>query len=468
MTFKKKNISFVSQKLLCTSCGICAGACPTGAIQMTLNKFGIYVPVIDEKLCTNCRLCVQSCPGHRFDYLHHYNRLHGKIPEHVALGNYLGAYIGYATDEEVLRLSQSGGFVSAILIHCIEKGFIDGAIVTRWRQDDPFRPETYIARTREEILEAVGSKYNPIPAGQILGRLLNESGKFAFVGTSCQIQGMRKAEEVYPNLADKIGLYIGLHCLGVFTYHFHDQILHKLHLNRKNVKYFRHRDKAWRGWPCDMRLKDNNNNEYNLDANKSRLWPRPFFTNWRCQLCFDKANEFSDVSCGDCRIWGEHQIFKKQGYDLKHGVSEIVIRTERARKIILDAIQERKFIFRTTDADSVASSIGVSGKKLGLGRFKHVGKLFKVGIPQYKVQFSSPCVEHSLKWRLLSPWAFLHSAAYFIFFWMLSYPLARWMMKRVPHRVLGWLDLKSRKQVDWSAMASNPKITVICEHDHNK
>jgi len=405
MKSKRLNVNFVVKQHLCTSCGTCAGVCGVNAIEMRINRFGIYVPFIDDDLCNHCSLCVTVCPGCGFDYVKQYTRLHGSIPEHVALGACLGAYAGYTTDEEILRISQSGGFISTLLLFCLERELIDGAVVTRWLENSPLEPQTYIARNRQEILAAVGSKYNPIPTSEIIKKILKESGRFAFVGTPCQIQGMRKAEEVLPKLTEKIALYIGLHCLGVFTYHFHDQILYKCGIQRENLVYFRYRDKVWRGWPCDMLLKDKHGRTCNFDAKNSRIWPRPYFTNWRCLNCFDKANEFSDISCGDCRISHEHVFFEKQGFDIKNGLSEFVIRTERGNRVVSQAIEEGKLIVRRVDADSVADSIGVAGKKIGLNTFSRVAKIFRAGVPEYGVRFDQPQLRRSWKWKFLKIWS---------------------------------------------------------------
>ncbi len=207
------DISFVVAEHLCHSCGTCAGVCGNHAIEMHLSSFGVYVPVINEELCTHCGLCVRVCPGYGFDYHKQYCRIHGSLPEHAILGAYLSGYVGYTTDREVLHRSQSGGFVSTLLIQCIEKGLADGAIVTRWRQDSPLEPESYIAKEREQILAATGSKYNPVPASRMIRNILNEPGRFVFVGTPCQIHGMRKAEEDFPELSEKIFLYSGLSML---------------------------------------------------------------------------------------------------------------------------------------------------------------------------------------------------------------------------------------------------------------
>ncbi len=44
-------------KVGCIACGMCAKACPNGAIIMENN-----LPVIDYSKCTGCKICVQKCP----------------------------------------------------------------------------------------------------------------------------------------------------------------------------------------------------------------------------------------------------------------------------------------------------------------------------------------------------------------------------------------------------------------------
>ena len=59
---KVNNISITLKSDLCTGCGICEGACPTGAISTIVEK-GNFRPTVNKEKCTNCGRCVKACPG---------------------------------------------------------------------------------------------------------------------------------------------------------------------------------------------------------------------------------------------------------------------------------------------------------------------------------------------------------------------------------------------------------------------
>lgn len=441
------SVRLVTDKLLCTSCGACAGACPQRAILMRLNPYGIYQPDIDATRCNNCGLCLQICPGLGFDYLAYNKRIFDRLPENAALGNYRNCYSGRASELEVLKATQSGGFVSTLLNFALATGSCDGAVVTRWQQERPFEPEVLIAKTAAEVITAAGSKYNPVPVAAVLKDILEQDGTVIFVGLPCQIQALRKAETIIPQLKKKICLYIGLHCLKVFNYHYHAQILFKLKLKRAEVSYFRFRDKAWRGWPCDMRLIAKNGTVYDLPGPFSRLWARSYFSSWRCHLCFDKLNEFSDISCGDCRIprqYGQESMKNAQYKDL--GLSDVIVRTERGAAIFDQLLQRKLFRAEKSEAQELARSTAVAEKKLGINDFEAFTRICGLGFPEYGVRFRR-VRQLSLLDRVLKPYSILASAHYYICHVWSRYRWFRQILKLTPHRLLKATEILIKRPV---------------------
>ena len=48
-----------AKPMVCTQCGLCAKACPSGAITQNA-KTGVYM--INKKNCVSCGKCVEACP----------------------------------------------------------------------------------------------------------------------------------------------------------------------------------------------------------------------------------------------------------------------------------------------------------------------------------------------------------------------------------------------------------------------
>lgn len=434
-------VKFVVDRHLCTCCGTCGGVCPQKAIEMKINKSGMFVPVIDTGKCISCGMCVKACPGFEFDYGYFHHRINKGVPDNIALGHCIDTYSGYAKDEEILQLSQSGGFISTFLINGLKEKLFDGAVVTHCRKNDPFIPSTHIACNRSEVLEAAGSKYNPVPVNIVIPELLRSKGVFAFVGTPCQIQGMRKAEELIPELKAKIAIYLGLHCLKVFNYHYHDYLLYKVRLRREDIVSFRLRDKSWRGWPCDMRMISENGRITNLDGAVSRLSARSYFSNWRCQLCFDKFNEFSDISCGDCRIsaqYGEQKL--EDVYYRYPGQSDIVIRTERGKSLFQRIVHKGNFVLKESNKEELVKAVKIAEKKLGLNTFFYFTKIFGLDFPRYGVRFKRARINYNLWDILLEPYSVLVSGHYYLCHILIKHKFLRNMLKIIPHNLLGNLE----------------------------
>jgi coenzyme F420 hydrogenase subunit beta len=293
----RRNISSVVKDQLCTGCGTCVAICPNKALKLSMDKNkGNYVPRIVNKQCNMCGVCYKVCPGHEVNFKQLNQTVFGKQPEDALLGNYTECYTGYSTDYNIRYNCSSGGFVTALLIRMLEAGEIDGALVTRMRKDRPLEPEPFIARTREEIYEARGSKYCPVPANIVLRELLKtKGGRFAAVGLPCQIQGLRKVEMINKEVHDKIAMCLGLFCSHMPRFQGTKYILSKKGIDCTEVVNIRYRCE---GWPGKMKI-ETKNGEATLINNCWETLGAPLFCNRRCFMCYDALAEFADVSFGD-------------------------------------------------------------------------------------------------------------------------------------------------------------------------
>jgi coenzyme F420 hydrogenase subunit beta len=278
--------------------------CPEKALKLTIDENkGIYVPKLNEIKCNNCGICYAVCPGHSVDFKALNLEIFGKNPEDTVIGNYLTCYVGHATNYDTRYSSSSGGFVTALLTYALEEGLIDGALVTKMSTDNPLKPEPFIARTTEDIIEACGSKYCPVPANIAIEEILNSKNgeKFAVVGLPCHIQGIRKAEQVNDKLKEKIVLHLGLFCQSFGVNFFATEyVLKKLNILKEDVVRINYRSGDFPPGIMTIEIKNNNATEIShLDFWDTAFFPSvSCFAPIRCMLCSDQNCKLSDISIG--------------------------------------------------------------------------------------------------------------------------------------------------------------------------
>src|SRR5215207_2234509 len=120
---------------------------------------------------------------------------------------------------------QDGGVVSALLIELLESGEIDGALVAKPSEREPWKGVAHLAQTREDVIACAGSFYNQTLA---LGYLdlkkydLPAKPRIALVGTPCEIQGLRAMQQrpFYwgASKVDAVVLTVALLCTKSFDY----------------------------------------------------------------------------------------------------------------------------------------------------------------------------------------------------------------------------------------------------------
>lgn len=289
---------------LCHRCGSCVGICPTGVLALDRQE---YPRVNNLSACTDCDLCVRVCPGDEFSW-HDLNQETFGAPGDIAEthGFFNRATIAYAQDVLLRENSTSGGLVTALLVHLLEQGKIDGAVVIASDDQILWKGRPIVARSREELLSSTKSKYAIASTNSMLAEVRNRPGRYALVGLPCQIHGFIKAARLDERVRERVVLTIGLVCHAAIEHEAYDVIWQSLGERAAQAQKFISRVGKHPGTP-HLLMKDGS--QYPVYFGERRGY-RPsslevinilyrLYTPARCLTCFDAMSEFADITVGD-------------------------------------------------------------------------------------------------------------------------------------------------------------------------
>lgn len=341
---KQFNIAYTLHSNLCTGCGVCEDVCPTKSIEIKRIN-GENRPILNNQTCLSpkCGKCLKVCPGIGLNLLTISKNQFNVLNEDKYIGHYHSLYTGYSLDEKIRFHSASGGMVSQFLIYLLEKGIIDGAVVTGY-SEDYITPSSYIARTKEEILKAKSSKYCPVALNKIGNEIKNSEGKYIIVGLPCHIQGFRKRAEIDKKFRENVIGYFSIYCSSNRTYHAQDFLLKKYDIQKQDISYFSYRDNGCLG---NLVVKSNSK-EISVPYINYYGNLRSFFKPRRCLTCIDHYGALADVCFGDIHVppFSEDKI----------GISSWIVRNPFFDELLKQAAKEKYITMHTLDAKTLNES----------------------------------------------------------------------------------------------------------------
>lgn len=378
----KTNVSEVVRNGLCTSCGVCKGACHKHSISFKYGKER-NVPLVDTDTCVNCGLCYDVCPGKGIDLVRIGNELFSNeacIKASPYCGHYLNSYTGYCNDQVIRFHSASGGMLTAILLYLRRKNVIDGAVVVGYKKDDPFTPEPFIAITDEDILRSRGSKYILTSYDKVTNDILAFEGKLVVVGLPCHIQGLRNLAVKNKKVKKTIIGFFSIYCSLNKTKHSMDYYLSHYKIDRHKVGYFSFRDDGCMGF---MKYEDKQGQTMKKIPYMS-FWygSHSFFQNKRCTLCADHFGDLADISFGDINIppYNEDKI----------GISSLVCRSHFWNNQLVDCVQSGDITLNHCPIEDVNTSQGyckLFKKGRGIQGYLGLRRIFGLKNPKYDIPF---------------------------------------------------------------------------------
>lgn len=311
--------NYVIDADLCQSCGTCAGVCPVDAIRMNSRS---EPELVGD--CISCGKCLKYCPVVEFSVKYFNGKIYGRnVWSDPFLGVYDSVHLSESVDSSVLRKASGGGVVTEMLCSALDKGLIDGVVVTVSDKKNPLASKSIVAKTKEQILSAAGSKYVVSPVNCVLSQL-DKNEIYAFVGLPCHVHALRKLQD--DGLFLNVKYVVGLFCAQALTTDFFEFILRHFNLAKEDVKSVSFRAKRRGGSASGgLLITSRRGKEYYIDKTKYQFLSY-LFTNKGCLFCVDHANEFADVSVGDMWLSG----FQRE----KYLPSIVVVRSRSGRKLL--------------------------------------------------------------------------------------------------------------------------------------
>ena len=298
---------------LCISCGTCEAVCPVNVIKLEET-----IPTLIGK-CIECSICYANCPRASLNENELDQKVFGRArkPNEKLTGIYEKAYYAKATASDIQEHAQDGGVVTALLTQFLADGG-DGVIAAGLEENMVWVPKPIIAKTREEVVKAAGSKYTPSPAMLGVKKAVKEEklGKIAVVGTTCQMRGLSLAmmgSMRNKKIADAVALKIGLFCMESFNYDDLMKYLKDNEVDPKKVTKFEIKNGRFYAWAGEERL-----HRAKLDKVKPLIRSG-------CLHCTDFASEYADISVGN--------VGSPAGY------STVIVRDEKGQQILDAAIK---------------------------------------------------------------------------------------------------------------------------------
>lgn len=316
----------LADKNSCTACMACVDICPTGILEIGIDKNGYYkIFKNKEKKCIECGRCFKVCPILN-DLKNNNNNYKSKF------------FAAWNEDDDYRINSASGGVFSALAVTVLDSGgvvygaAIEGFTVVHKRITD-----------KKNLNLILGTKYQQSNLKNIYKLVRKDliNGKIVlFSGMSCQIAGL------FSFLSGKYlnNLYtVDTVCGGVST------LLPMCKLKESGqfveIKSFRDKDNGWRssGFKYNLKMIDNNGEIINLKDNNIVI---KSFSSWllkrsSCLKCkFKSINRISDCTIGD--LWGDKEYVEEH----EKGLSLLIIHTKR----IYDLILKAKIELRKTDS----------------------------------------------------------------------------------------------------------------------
>lgn len=291
----------------CTGCYVCYNVCEYDAIAMDMTADGFYKPHIIKEKCIDCGLCAVKCPILHADYTNE------SEPQF---------FMAWSKNDDTRRKSSSGGMFSEIAEIILNVGGEVYGVV--W--DENLEVKHLKVDCVEELSPLRGSKYLQSKVNktynEIKTTLKNTTKKVFFVGTPCQVAGIKN---IIQN--DRL-LTCDLLCHGIPSYIPFKSYIASLGENIKEVN-FRDKITGWTRYSISFIGEKGIRSKSFIKDKFFMGFLKDYYLNEACYNCkFNVLPRQGELTLGD--FWG----VKKEYNENDKGVSLVIVNNNKGFDVL--------------------------------------------------------------------------------------------------------------------------------------
>lgn len=318
----------------CTGCGLCHSV---KGVDFRDDEKGFKCPNLKEEHASFCKI---ACPSS------------GNALRNYQDGSIWGAmkksFLGWSSDEQIRFMASSGGVTTVLCIYLLEKNMVDGIIQVKKDPQNPCETINVISRSKEEVLECMGSRYTTSSPLMQIKQQVKEGERYAFVGKPCDASALRMYKESHSETwTEQIAYIFSFFCAGQPSKAANIKLISSLGCKDESDC----KDLSYRGngWPGKAQAWNNAGDTKTMDYETS--WMKILGRDVRkyCRFCADGTGEMADISCGDA--WYLKEDGRPDIFTEHPGQNAIFARTEAGAKLIDMAIKDGVITVKDFDPD---------------------------------------------------------------------------------------------------------------------
>ena len=322
---------------MCIGCGACQSIAGTDSVQMQLGSDGSPEPVVVGTLSAETMDKIAAiCPGTRVEGLPEW-LVEEDSDYDEAWGIWRQIMMAWAGEDEIRHLASTGGVLTALALFLIETGQVDFVLHARASSTQPAFGERFVSRSREDVLEAAGSRYGPTPTLldiiDVLDQCDQADERFAFIGTPCDVSALRNLANLDPRVDRFCAFQLTMVCGGFMAPADLGRFLGAMDIEMQSVSHLRYRGY---GCPGPTRIETTDGSVHEIDyldfwGEDESGWKLPH----RCKVCPDGIGDAADLAAADAWPGGapDRQLQKSDP-----GSNAVIVRSQRAERLVKEAV----------------------------------------------------------------------------------------------------------------------------------